>query len=64
MGFVIKRIDKTNNDSVVDRIHEDYHNGDCIFLLPISELETIGDDLKYLVVDFRDHLILICPYKN
>lgn len=61
MGFKIKRIDKINNDSVVDRIHEDYHNGDCAILVPLSELETIGDDLKYLVVDFKDYLVLICP---
>ena len=63
MGFIIKRIDKTDNDSVVDRIHEDYHNGECIFLLPVSELETIGDDLKYLVVDYNEYLILIYPQK-
>ena len=64
MGFVIKRIDKTDNDSVVDRIHEDYHNGECIFLLPVSELETVGDNLKYLVVDFKDRLVLVYPHKN
>jgi len=63
MGFVIKRIDKTDNDSVVDRIHEDYHNGECVILVPLSELETIGDDLKYLVVDYKEYLILVCPKK-
>jgi len=63
MGFIIKRIDKTDNDSVVDCIHEDYHNGECILLLPVSELETIGDDLKYLVIDYKKHLILIYPKK-
>jgi hypothetical protein len=64
MGFEIRRIDKINNDSVVDRIHEDYHNGDCVILNPLSELETIGDDLKYLVVDFNDYLVLIYPKKT
>ncbi len=64
MRFKIKRIDKINNDSVVDRIHEDYHNGDCAILIPLSELDTIGDDLKYLVVDSKDHLILVYPQKN
>jgi hypothetical protein len=64
MGFLIRKVDKTNGDSIVDRIHEDYHNGDCIILAPLSELETIGDDLKYLVVDSNDHLILIYPQKN
>jgi len=63
MGFVIKKVDKINNGSVVDRIHEDYHNGDCAILVPLSELETIGDDLKYLVVDFNNYLILIYPHK-
>jgi len=64
MGFKIRRIDKINNDSVVDRIHEDYHNGDCVILVPVSESETIGDDLKYFVVDFKDHLVLIHPKKT
>jgi len=61
MGFKIKRIEKINNDSVVDRIHEDYHNGDCVILVPLSQFETVGDDLKYLVVDFKDYLVLIYP---
>jgi hypothetical protein len=64
MGFLIRKVDKINNDSVVDRIHEDYHNGDCIILAPLSKMETIGDDLKYLVVDFNEYLILIYPQKN
>ena len=64
MRFKIKRIDKINNEDVVDRIHEDYHNGDCIILVPLSEMEAIDDYLKYLVVDFKDHLILIYPQKS
>ena len=63
MGFVIKRIDKTDNDPVVDRIHEDYHNGECVILVPLSKLETIGDDLKYFVVDYEEYLVLIYPNK-
>jgi len=61
MGFKIRRINKINNDSVVDQIHEDSHNGECVILVPLSQLETIGDDLKYLVVDFKDYLVLIYP---
>ena len=64
MGFKIRRINKSYNYSVVDRIHEDYHNGECVILVPLSQLETIGDDLKYLVVDFMDYLVLIYPKKN
>ena len=61
MGFKIRRVDKINNDSVVDQIHEDYHNGECVILVPLSQLEMIGDDIKYLVVDFKDYLVLIYP---
>ena len=64
MEFVIKRIDKTDNDPVVDRIHEDYHNGECVILVPLSELETIDDDLKYLVIDYDEYLLLIYPKRN
>ena len=64
MGFIIRKVDKINNDSVVDHIHEDYHNGDCVILVPVSESETIGDNLKYLVVDFKEYLILIYPQEN
>jgi hypothetical protein len=61
MGFTIRRVDKTNNESSIESIHEDYHNGDCTFLSPMANLETLSEDLKYLVIDFSDHLILIYP---
>ena len=64
MGFLIKRIDKIGNDSVIENIHEDYHNGECVTLLPAAELEEIGADLKYVVIDFNDFFILIHPAKR
>ena len=61
MGFSIKQIDKIGNDSVIENIHEDYHNGECAILFPAAELEEIGAGLRYLVIDFSDFLILIYP---
>lgn len=61
MGFAINRIDKLENDSIIEGINEDYHNGDCIILNPINTSEDINADLKYLVVDFNEYLILIYP---
>ncbi len=61
MGFAISRIDKAENDSIIEGINEDYHNGDCIILNPTNKLEDINADLKYLVVDFNEYLILIYP---
>ena len=61
MGFTLRRIDKSGNDSIIEGIHEDYHNGDCVFLFPLTDLEALTEDLKYLVADFIDHLILIYP---
>ena len=64
MGFSIKRIDKIGNDSTIGNIHEDYHNGECAILFPAAELEELESGLKYLVIDFRDYLVLIYPGKR
>ena len=61
MGFVLKRIDKIGYDSIIEEINEDYHNGGCIILQPLNELDEINDNLKYFVIDFTDFLILIYP---
>jgi hypothetical protein len=61
MGFTISRIEKVNSDLTIEEINEDYHNGDCAILKPINKLEEIKDNLKYLVVDFGENLILIYP---
>jgi hypothetical protein len=63
-GFRLKRIDKAGNESIIEAIHEDYHNGKCIFMVPSGEHETLSEDLNYLVVDFADHLVLIYPGGN
>ena len=44
MGFSIKRIDKIGNDSVIENIHEDYHNGECAILFPAAEIEQIESE--------------------
>ena len=61
MGFASRRINKNGNESVIEEINEDYHNGECIILQPLSELDEIKDNLKYFVIDFTDFLILIYP---
>jgi len=61
MGFTIRQIDKAGNDSVIEEINQDHHNGDCTFLRNLDDHEMLNDNLKYLVVDFNDHLVLIYP---
>ena len=61
MGFSIKKVDKLGNDSVIEQIRDDYHNGDCEFLLPASYTDELRDDLRYLVVDHGDYMILVYP---
>ena len=61
MGFGLKQVDKNGNESVIEEINQDYHNGECIILQPLNELDGIKDDFKYFVVDFPDCLILIYP---
>ena len=62
MGFGLKRVDKNGNESVIEEINEDYHNGECIILQPLSELGEITDNLKYFAIDFTECLILIYPH--
>ena len=61
MRFASRRIDKNGNESVIEEINEDYHNGECIILQPLNELDEIKENLKYFVIDFTDFLILIYP---
>ncbi len=61
MGFGLRRVDKNGNESVIEEINVDYHNGECIILQPLNELDEIKDNLKYFVIDFTDFLILIYP---
>jgi len=61
MGFTLRRIDKSGNEAIIEEIHEDYHNGRCIFLSSSGDLETLIEELSYLVVDFADHLIIVYP---
>ena len=61
MGFTFKRIDKVGNESLIEEIHEDYHNGLCILLEPSSKTESFGENLNYMVIDFLDHLVLVYP---
>ena len=42
-------------------INSDYHNGDCIFVQPASDLETVTAHIKYLVAEFPDYLLIIYP---
>ena len=58
MGFLLKQIDK-KNESILDLINSDYHNGDCIIVQLSHELETIPERLKYIVADFPGYLLLI-----
>jgi RNA-binding protein YhbY len=61
MRFASRRVGKNGNESIIEEINEDYHNGECIILKPLSELDEITDNLKYFVIDFTDFLILIYP---
>ena len=61
MGFGLKRVDKIGNESVIEEINQDYHNGECIILQPLNEFDEIDVDFKYFVIDFVDCLILIYP---
>ena len=63
MGFILKRIEKIGYDPIIEEINEDYHNGECIILQPLNELDEIKDDHKYFVIDFTDFLTLIYPSK-
>ena len=63
MGFASRRVDKIGNESVIEEINEDYHNGECIILQPLDKFDEIKDNLKYFVIDFPDFLILIYPSK-
>jgi len=59
MGFASRRVDKNGNESVIEEINEDYHNGECIILQPLDKLDDINCNLKYLAIDFTDFFILI-----
>jgi hypothetical protein len=61
MAFVSKRIDKIGHDSIIEEINEDYHNGECIILQPLNELDEIKENINYIVVDYNDFLIQIYP---
>jgi len=61
MSFTFKRIDKAENESLIEEIHEDYHNGLCILLEPSGKSESFHEGLNYLVIDFCDHLVLVYP---
>ena len=61
MGFTFKRIDKAGNESLIEEIHEDYHNGLCILLDSSSNAESFSENLNYMVIDFLDHLVLVYP---
>ena len=61
MGLSIKKVDKIGNDSIIEEIREDYHNGECEFLPSALYQEQIRTDLRYLVVDNDDHMLLIYP---
>ena len=61
MRFALRRIVRNGNESTIEEINEDYHNGECIILQPLSKLDEITDNLKYFVIDFTDFLILIYP---
>ena len=62
MVFASRRVDKNGNESVIEEINEDYHNGECIILQPTNEFDEINDNFKYFVIDFTDFLILIYPH--
>jgi hypothetical protein len=61
MGFTFRRIEKAGNESLIEEIHQDYHNGLCILLEPSGAPEVLGADLSYMVIDFHDHLVLVYP---
>ena len=61
MGFRIRRISKEGNEAMLENINSDYHNGECLFVEPFSELEKITSGIMYLVVDYSDHVVLIYP---
>ena len=63
MGFVFKRIEKIGYEPFIEEINEDYHNGDCIIMQPMNELDHIKDHTKYFVIDYKDYLVLIYPSK-
>jgi len=64
MGFASRRVDKNGNESVIEEINEDYHNGECIILQPLNELDEINCNFKYLAIDFTDFFILIYADHN
>ena len=61
MGFVSRRVDKNGNESELEEINEDYHNGECVISQPLDKIDGINWDLKYLAVDFNDFIILVYP---
>ena len=61
MGFKLQRVNRDGNESALEIINSDYHNGNCIFIQPSSELEAITADLKYLVAEFSDYSLIIYP---
>ena len=62
MGFLVQEFSKSGNDELIEKIHSDYHGGDCVILHIKSELVDIGNHIRYLVIDSSDKLVLIYPH--
>ena len=61
MHFVFKRINLDEDILEIDQIHRDVLDGDCAIVYPINSKDYLSSSIKYIVVDYDDHLLMIFP---
>jgi len=49
-------------DEIAEKIHEDYHNGDCEFLTGMERTRDLPAD-RYLVRDYGTKIVIVVPTK-